>query len=525
MAGATILVVEDSPVSLKLMAAVLRGEGYKVQIASTAEQAWSTLRFLRPALVLVDLFLPGMSGLELTSQIRRDPRLHDVPVVAMTASVMEGDEERARAAGCDDYLTKPIDGPALLVHIRQYLQLDHEVKPAPPPEESVAPVADEPVPQAYSFGLPEAELEDLRGAFLSHGLAQSQQLLASLDTGLDAAATTRLAHQWSGAGGLLGFPRITERAREVENQLRAPSWSAARLRETLRLLLREFHNPGAATQDAGVPDLIVNELRGKRIGLIGMADREADRICAALERVGAKPRMFASEDSPDLESIRILNAVILHVRPETLNSPWLAPAFVPPPGLPLVFIGGRELLLSLDPGIQARAREFLIDGWQPEEALMRVSFALSRPLASIRPGRGTSEAAAEGGSTDLRPETVVIADDDVSVRTVVQATLQKYGWRCRIANNGVDALQLIRECRPHAAVLDVNMPGMDGFEVLAAIRAEQIAVRVIVLTARQQEPDILRGFRLGSDDYVVKPFRPMELVARLNRLLASGYPR
>ena len=74
--------------------------------------------------------------------------------------------------------------------------------------------------------------------------------------------------------------------------------------------------------------------------------------------------------------------------------------------------------------------------------------------------------------------------------------------------------------RPQVAVLDVNMPGMDGFEVLAAIRAEGIPSRVVLLTARQQETDVIRGFTLGADDYVVKPFSPMELVARLKRLLS-----
>jgi two-component system alkaline phosphatase synthesis response regulator PhoP len=63
------------------------------------------------------------------------------------------------------------------------------------------------------------------------------------------------------------------------------------------------------------------------------------------------------------------------------------------------------------------------------------------------------------------------------------------------------------------------MPGMDGYEVLAAMRAESLPVRVILLTARQQESDIVRGFTLGADDYVVKPFSPLELVARLKRLI------
>jgi len=63
------------------------------------------------------------------------------------------------------------------------------------------------------------------------------------------------------------------------------------------------------------------------------------------------------------------------------------------------------------------------------------------------------------------------------------------------------------------------MPGMDGYQVLAAIRAESLPLRVVLLTARQQENDVIRGFALGADDYVVKPFSPLELAARLKRLL------
>jgi two-component system alkaline phosphatase synthesis response regulator PhoP len=90
---------------------------------------------------------------------------------------------------------------------------------------------------------------------------------------------------------------------------------------------------------------------------------------------------------------------------------------------------------------------------------------------------------------------------------------------CHPAANGREALDRIRELRPQAAVLDLNMPGMDGYHVLSAIRAESLPVKVVLLTARQQENDVIRGFTLGADDYVVKPFSPLELAARLKRLL------
>jgi len=150
MPGETILIVEDSAVCLKLTAAALRAEGYRVQVASTAEQALSSLRSSKPDLILVDIMLPGMDGLEFTKRIKQDSRLRDVTVLALTACDMEGDEERARNAGCDGYLTKPIDKQTLK-EIRHYLDFGAKaVVPAarsaePPPgwepEASTEPVA------------------------------------------------------------------------------------------------------------------------------------------------------------------------------------------------------------------------------------------------------------------------------------------------------------------------------------------------------------------------------------------------
>jgi len=108
---------------------------------------------------------------------------------------------------------------------------------------------------------------------------------------------------------------------------------------------------------------------------------------------------------------------------------------------------------------------------------------------------------------------------DVPVVALVQAALQNFGMDCIAVADGRSAIEALRRSRPQAAVLDLNMPEMDGYEVLSAIRAENLPIRVLLLTARQQENDLIRGFTLGADDYVVKPFSPMELVARLKRLL------
>jgi CheY-like chemotaxis protein len=104
-----ILVVDDNPANLKLVRILLSGEGYDVRVAADAEEALSVLRGFRPRLILMDLQLPGMDGLALTARLKAEPATRDIEIIALTAYAMKGDEERARAAGCDGYITKPID--------------------------------------------------------------------------------------------------------------------------------------------------------------------------------------------------------------------------------------------------------------------------------------------------------------------------------------------------------------------------------------------------------------------------------
>jgi CheY-like chemotaxis protein len=107
--GETILLVEDNPLNTKLICAALQHEGYVLLTAADAVEAQALLAGRRPDLILMDLHMPGMNGFDLTRLIKADPATRDVIVVAVTAAAMKGDEERARAAGCDGYLTKPID--------------------------------------------------------------------------------------------------------------------------------------------------------------------------------------------------------------------------------------------------------------------------------------------------------------------------------------------------------------------------------------------------------------------------------
>lgn len=121
MAGEAILIVDDHPTNLKLARVLLTAEGYVVRTANDAEEARAALETFLPALILMDIQLPGMDGLELTRRLRADPRFQSIPIVALTAYAMKGDEDKARAAGCDGYITKPLDPLSLPQTIAAYL--------------------------------------------------------------------------------------------------------------------------------------------------------------------------------------------------------------------------------------------------------------------------------------------------------------------------------------------------------------------------------------------------------------------
>jgi CheY-like chemotaxis protein len=117
-----ILIVDDSPTNLKLAAEVLALSGFAVSTATTAEEALAAIETLTPALVLMDIGLPGMDGLKLTRHLKSDPRYRELRIVALTAFAMRGDEQKAREAGCDGYITKPIDTRTFAVQVAAYLE-------------------------------------------------------------------------------------------------------------------------------------------------------------------------------------------------------------------------------------------------------------------------------------------------------------------------------------------------------------------------------------------------------------------
>jgi CheY-like chemotaxis protein len=122
VAGDRILVVDDNELNLRLLRWLLEKHGYEVHTAVDAETARAGIRAVQPRLVLMDIQLPDIDGLQLTREFKADPALREIPIVAVTSYAMSGDQQKAIDAGCEGYITKPIDTAQFPKQIAKYLR-------------------------------------------------------------------------------------------------------------------------------------------------------------------------------------------------------------------------------------------------------------------------------------------------------------------------------------------------------------------------------------------------------------------
>jgi two-component system OmpR family response regulator len=123
-------------------------------------------------------------------------------------------------------------------------------------------------------------------------------------------------------------------------------------------------------------------------------------------------------------------------------------------------------------------------------------------------------------------ELIMIVDDEAGVRELLRDTLKIAGFETVEADNGMSALTVLRSHKPDLIIIDINMPLMDGFELVERLRGTGDLVPVLMLTARNDQQDISRGLRIGADDYVVTPFGLEELILRVKAIkvfYGSGY--
>ncbi|MEF2245434.1 response regulator transcription factor [Paenibacillus sp. IITD108] len=119
---------------------------------------------------------------------------------------------------------------------------------------------------------------------------------------------------------------------------------------------------------------------------------------------------------------------------------------------------------------------------------------------------------------------ILIADDETSITQFLELGLTNEGYETFIANNGPAALEAAKQFKPHIVILDIMMPGMDGFAICNALRSQDSQIAIIMLTAKDEIEDRVKGLNIGADDYMVKPFSFTELLARIGARIRNQFP-
>ncbi|MFN0166687.1 MAG: response regulator transcription factor [Bryobacteraceae bacterium] len=292
---------------------------------------------------------------------------------------------------------------------------------------------------------------------------------------------------------------------------KTPLPPAVVLRDVRKELIALLDSAPASSESFPASTLVGELLKGKRVALVGFDVREGLDIRDALELHGALAAavvpaashlslirgafdllMWRVEDGPSLPGQSLMERIVR-----------LA--------VPTLWIGKRDLV-PVPPELPGGRWDF-IEFIQPvDEALWRAALLLGHGL--VLDGCG-------GWRKRAEPATVLVLDDDPFCRSLIRNALAQQGMQCWQMEEGVAPIEHIRNTRPHVVILEVSTPTVDGFQVLQAVREDPAlaATRLVVLTSLHGEPEVLRAFNLGADDYVTKPFSPLELTARIKRLI------
>ena len=490
-----ILIVDDNASNVKLARLLLENSGFDVRVANDSQEALEILGSFSPRMILMDIQLPGMDGLTLTRHLRQDGIAKDTIVVAVTAYAMEGDEERAKAAGCDGYISKPINTRTFVDQVRSYLKQ--------PPEKAVAQPASD----------PNDLLRELRNEFLADAMESSRRYALDQPIGGQTDMMRRMAHHWAGTGGTLGFPEVTAVARTLEEiiETHPPGWEkqTSQLFAELNSIFTGLMATGGA---AAMPKALEHAFISKQIGLVGFHEAESARLISAFATVHATARdLGALRQGLGMDALREHDLIVLNASSDEGADAWDSVSTQPVLEHPILVVASRSALLDSKLALMDRATDFVLEPWDAEEILCRAQKVICQD-PEPRPQKSQRNA---------KP-TVILADDDPIIHRLLTPMFNKMGIDCYSAYDGNAARDAANSLSPDLLILDVVMPGMSGMSLLREIRKERKNSRlpILMLSARQQRSDISMALAYGANDYVVKPFDPEDIVLRVKRLLS-----
>jgi two-component system cell cycle response regulator len=406
----TILVVEDNPTNLKLIKSLLGIGKYEVFEAMDALTGIQLAQLHKPDLILMDIQLPGMDGLTATRELKKDPALKDIPVVAITAHAMQGDDKKALDAGCTGYITKPLDTRSFMEKIPQFLDKHKIIQKAPEQADygyrrKIMIVDDEPVNiKVLEAKLPPNEYEVIRAT-----------------------------------SGKEAVEKVPETYPEV-------------------ILL----------------DIMMPEMDGYEVSKRLKADPNTRHI----------PIIIVTALTETKDKVKALDAG--------------AEEFITKP------VNSSELIARIKSMLRLKQYQEQLDiRSQSEESFIQPAYQ----------GAPVHAPADE--------PLVLLVEDNASDAKLISSYLNGQPYRVAAVSSGEEALLLAERKKVDIVLLDIMLPGMNGFEVCKSLRnMEQTRnVQIVIITCLNDLENKLRGIEFGADDFLVKPINCRELTGRINILL------
>ena len=410
----TVLVVEDDHLNMKLMRSLLGLGGYRIYEATEAETALRMAAEHRPDLILMDIQLPGLDGLSATRMIKSNPALKDIPVVALTGYAMEGDREKALEAGCDDYITKPIN-------TRNFLE------------------------------------------------SLSRKATGECVSVAEPAPETRPRHPIS---------RI----------------------------------------------LVVDDDPMNVKLMVAILDREGYESLTAHD--GAEALDQVRRHQPDLILLDVMMPGIdgYQVTRELKQDPATE-------AIPIIMITALNGAEDKVCGLECGADEFLSKPVNSAELLARVKSMLRLKQYQEQLQVRTRSQKIFSANTNAVPvdreapprQHVLLVEDSARDLRLLSGQIEDQTYAVSVAHDGEEALQKILAGGIDLVLLDIFLPGMDGFEVCQRLKETTATrdIQVVLITCLQDLEGKIKGMELGADDYLVKPVDGRELAARIKALLAK----
>ena len=424
-----LLLVEDNEVNRDMLSRRLQRRGYEVIFAPDGADGVSKTLRDKPDLVLMDLNLPGMNGWEATRQLKANPQSQNIPVIALTAYAMAGDREKALAAGCDEYDTKPIDLPRLVEKIEMLLQTKSQRQEPSILQDSRIELVlillrqELCIPMNTIIGYSEMLLDELKYQRDSTLFSDLQKILAC--------GTQML----SLANAILN---------PVQLEINKLNLNIDTFSSTIRL---ELLTPLSTT-----------------IGYCEMLLEEAN-----------------AELIPDLDKINIAATQLLNMINDITNL-------------------AEQQLQAIDVN-ELDTPALMLD-------------AMTTPL--VQNPTTTIHSLSEAGAA-VAQSTLLVVDDNETDGFLLKRQLERQGYTVATATNGPLALQMLKAMPYDLILLDMIVPGMNGFEMIELFKRHEdwCHIPVIVISALDELDNVVRCIEMGAEDYISKPFKPVLLRTKI----------